>query len=520
MLRVDSGTPSPLFEISWDEDRKFRTNPEVLSALLREQVPVLDFVKWKVTSVEPGWTESILPLNPQSTNQHFTHQAALFLLAADYTGGTALGSLLTGWPVVGVHPVASPQSVSLWLLKAEVKYLRPSVNDLIISARVDPETHDRIRKRFLAGKPVLETINIQFRNGDTLVGEANATYFARQSSKLRSEGISTDNVNSLYELKLTSSAELIAGVRAHEQGKLFQDPYAAHMAGQHGMALAKRFCERSPQLGGMVSARTWHLDAAITNYLESGGRDLVILGVGWDMRPFRMALPPGTRVYELDFPTTLAERRKRLTQLGIVDPEGVTRISIPIDVRTMPLAPVLAEHLDTSKPVFIAWEGMSMYFQEDEVQTILQGMMPVLNNPESLLWLDLVDRKAVEHPEEFSESVQNFMRGMQILGEPFTFGSDAPQEFLRDAGMRALEVVSSDVCLRGRKDPVYSVYKFCVASGVLTENGSLPNTFQETRIDMRARGPARPHAHSDKGLESPRVRQRMQSEPKPRQNPA
>jgi methyltransferase (TIGR00027 family) len=292
------------------------------------------------------------------------------------------------------------------------------------------------------------------------------------------------------------------------------------MAGQHGMALAKRFCERSPQLGGMVSARTWHLDAAITNYLESGGRDLVILGVGWDMRPFRMALPPGTRVYELDFPTTLAERRKRLKQLGIVDPEGVTRISIPIDVRTMPLAPVLAEHLDTSKPVFIAWEGMSMYFQEDEVQTILQGMMPVLKNPESLLWLDLVDRKAVEHPEEFSESVQNFMRGMQILGEPFTFGSDAPQEFLRDAGMRALEVVSSDVCLRGRKDPVYSVYKFCVASGVLTENGSLPNTFQETRIDMRARGPARPHAHSDKGLESPRVRQRMQSEPKPRQNPA
>jgi methyltransferase (TIGR00027 family) len=519
-LRIDSGTPSPLFEISWEEDRKFRTNPEVLSALLCEQVPVLDFVKWKVTSVEPGWTESVLPLNPQSTNQHFTHQAALFLLAADYTGGTALGSLLTGWPVVGVHPVCSPKSVSLWLLKAEVKYMRPSVNDLTISARVDVESHERIRKRFLAGKAVLETINIQFRNGDILVGEANATYFARQSSKLRSEGISTDNVNSLYELKLTSSAELIAGVRAHEQGKLFQDPYAAHMAGQHGMALAKRFCERSPQLGGMVSARTWHLDTAIKNFLASGGRDVVILGVGWDMRPFRMDLPDGTRVYELDFPTTLAERRKRLNQLGIVDPKGVERISIPIDVRTMPLAPVLAEHLDTSRPVFIAWEGMSMYFQEEEVQGILQGMLPLLKNRDSLLWLDLVDRLAVEHPEEFPESVQNFMRGMQILGEPFTFGSDAPKDFMQEAGFRSLEVVSSDVCLHGRKDPVYSVYKFCVASSESTANGKLPSTFQQTRVDRQTRGPAQPHVRRDKGLESPRIRASMQAEAKPRQNPA
>src|SRR6185369_7868536 len=146
---------------------------------------------------------------------------------------------------------------------------------------------------------------------------------------------------------LTSSAELIAGVRARENGKIYRDDHAESMAGPHGMALATRFCERSPQLGGMVAARTWHLDTALGNFVASGGRDIVIVGVGWDMRAFRLPLSAGTRVFELDFPTTLIERTRRLSALGISDQPGVKRIQIPIDVRTMSLAPVLAEHIMT-----------------------------------------------------------------------------------------------------------------------------------------------------------------------------
>lgn len=494
-LRLDTGEElsPPLFEICWEQDRQFRMDPATVTSLLREQVPVLDFVQWEVTAIEPGSTESVLPLNPQSTNQHFTHQAALFVLAGDYTGGTALASLLTGWPVIGVHPVTSPQSVSMWLLRAEIKYMRPSVADLQVSAKIDPGLHDRIQKRFLAGQTVIEQIVIEYRNGENLVGEATLTYFARQSDKLRSEGISTARVNSLYELKLTSSAELIAGVRASENGQLYDDPYAGPMAGQHGLALAKRFCERSPQLGGMVAARTWHLDTAISNFVASGGRDIVVVGVGWDMRPFRLPLPAGTRFYELDFPTTLAERARRLEQHGLVVPEGITCKPIPIDLRTMSVADVLQDEIPVDVPVFVAWEGMSMYFQESEVRAILEGMMPVLRHRDSLLWLDLVDRKAVEHPEEFPESIRNFMRGMQILGEPFTFGHDLIGEFLQSAGLRSLEVVPSDVCLHGRKDPVYEIYKFCLASVVPEIERTLPATFRKTRIDKKSRAHVKPH---------------------------
>ena len=513
-LRIDAseGVSPPLFEITWEQDRQNRMSSTNVTALLREQVPVLEFVDWTVTAIEPGVATSVLPLNPQSTNQHFTHQAALFVLAGDYTGGTALASLLTGWPVVGVHPVCSPKSVSMWLLRVEIKYMRPSVTDLTVSARIDPQLHERIQKRFMYGQTVIEAITIEFRNGETVVGEATMTYFARQSEKLRTDGISTERVNSLYELKLTSSAELIAGVRAAESGRLYRDDYAEQMAGQHGMAWHERFCERSPQLAGMVVARGPGISTRRSRTISRrvgarrGDRGK---SAGTCARSV-LVHPAGTRIYELDFPTTLAERARRLQQLGLVESAEVARRQIPIDLRTMPLAPVLAEHLDFERPVFVAWEGMSMYFQEPEVRQILAGMAPALRHPDSLLWVDLVDRAAVEHPEEFGPSVSEFMRGMQILGEPFTFGPASIEEFMHGSGLRSLEVVPSDVCLNGRKDPVYGIYKFCMVSAEISVDTRVPATFRKTRIDRRSRGIARMHVPNVDQIHSPRKPPRLE----------
>jgi hypothetical protein len=124
-------------------------------------------------------------------------------------------------------------------------------------------------------------------------------------------------------------------------------------------------------------------------------------------------------------------------------------------------------------------------------------MLPVLQRPDSLLWVDLMDRQAVDHPEQYAETIRNFLRGMQILGEPFTFGTSTIPEFMESVGLRSLEVVPSDVCLRGRKDPVYEIYRFCVAAAAVSDSQSgPPATFRLTRTDKRSRTPTRPHAPS------------------------
>lgn len=490
-VKVDKKTP--LFEISWQEDLAMRMDPPLVTQYMRDQIPVLEFVDWKVTSAHPGEVETVLPLNPPSTNQHFTHQAALIALSADYSGGTALATLFWGWPVVGVHPVDSPKSVSMWLLKVEMKYIRPSTADLRVRVVIDPERREKIQRRFLAGKPVIETVTMKFMNDNEPVAEGTCTYFVRQSTALRSNGIDSGKVNSLYALKLTSSAEMIAGVRARESGVLFEDPYAENMAGKHGMAVATRFCQRTPQLGPMVAARTRHLDDVLQHFVAQGGRHIVNMGVGWDMRPFRLDLPEGTTFYEMDFPTTLDERQLRLDQLGIEDPQGIVRHRLPIDLRTMSLHETLAGHLPKDQPVLIIWEGMSMYFDDEGVARILGDMKSVLTHPDSLLWLDMVDREPVVNPSAFPEPIQNFMRGMQVLGEPFTFGCDTPAEFINQCGLRCLDEVTSDLYFPEAADPVFSIYQFCTVAGAEVPAGHLPQTFHKVTYHPPTRPVLMPH---------------------------
>jgi len=144
----------------------------------------------------------------------------------------------------------------------------------------------------------------------------------------------------------------------------------------------------------------------------------VLVGAGYDMRPFRLNLPDGMHVYELDLPTMLADRQRRLDRLGIKDPPKVKRLLTPIDLRATSLAEALAASVDSTSPIFIAWEGMSMYFEEAEVRAMLAGMAPLLHNNRSRLWLDLVEKRAVAQPEIYPE-VKAFMTSMQLLGEPF-----------------------------------------------------------------------------------------------------
>src|SRR5690606_12894774 len=137
------------------------------------------------------------------------------------------------------------------------------------------------------------------------------------------------------------------------------------------------------------------------------------------------------------------------------------RLQYPVDLRSMTVRDVLADRLPTDRPVLIIWEGMSMYFQEPEVRAILADMRALLAHPDSLLWVDIVGRAPIFNTDAFPESVQNFMRGMQVLGEPFTFGSDTPGTFVAECGLRCLEAVASDRFFPGTTDPIHSIYRFC-----------------------------------------------------------
>ena len=129
-----------------------------------------------------------------------------------------------------------------------------------------------------------------------------------------------------------------------------------------------------------------------------------------------------------------------------------------------------------------------MYFREEDVRDVLGGIAPLLGNPRSRLWADFVNEQAIVNSNVFPE-VEAFMQSMRLLGEPFVFGSDSLEDFMKSNGFACLQIAPSSLYFPETKDPVYSVYSFCVSSEAIVPAVLEERSEQEQTIP-------RPHAPS------------------------
>jgi len=448
--------------IDWQTDYNQRVNPELMTRLLREAIPVLQTVQWRVTSVSEGACTSELPLRQASTNQHGTHQAALISLSADYTGGLALATLFTGVPLAGIHRCSDEESVSLWLASMAVKYRSPSTGHLEASCHVPQDVADTVRQRYFSGKRVLVTLPVVFTSNGELIAEAEMKYFAQPSIQLKPTK-ENPRISPLFKQKLKASARMIAGLRADSDRPITRVD-AAHertAAGPHGELLAHRLNAVLPQLKHMVSARTESIDQTLAAI--PGLQQVIILGVGLDMRPFRLSQPLGDPMFfEVDLPEMLEERSRVVSQMD--KRPTVRRRMIAADFKVEDVYQLLTEHpdFDPRIPTAVVYEGCSMYFTDEENREILGAVAKCLQHPDSRLWCDVVTENVVDGTTDQPE-ITRFLDGMDELGERFIFGKNCPETFLRRCGFVGAETRTAGNHLQS-DDPVMATYQFVVAT--------------------------------------------------------
>jgi len=413
------------FDAEFKTDYETRINPELMTQLLHKAVPVLEHAGWQITRVGFGFTETVLPLNAETTNQHGTHQAALISLSADYTGGMALTSLLTGVPLSGIHKCRPEDAASLWLASMDVKYLSPSTGHLTGTCTIDEKTIQKIRSRYFQGKRVLISLPIEFTSNGTKVATAVLKYFAQPTSQLLSN---SDKPSALFNQKIKASARMIAGVRASDDpnAKIRVDcPHASTAAGPHGALLAKKLRTALPQLTDMVLARTEHIDQTI-NQMEN------------------------------------IERERVIAEMEDAQQQSPQRFSMAADFLKDDVAELLLANPDfdpTAKTLFV-YEGCSMYFTEQENIRLLKDVWKLAKHPESQIWTDLVT-KSVVNGETQRPEITAFLNRMEDLGERFIFGSDDPSELL---GLVGCQTTDSKTCRQflDAEEPIFDVYQFCV----------------------------------------------------------
>jgi len=448
---------------AWEQDRKERFNLEALTRSFHESVPVLDFIDWRITAVERGHAETVLPLNPSSSNQYITHQAALMLLAADYTGGTALASIFHMIPITGFHASDNDCAAYMWGAKATIHWFSPSCQDLICKASIEKNNWEMLAKRYLANQKVIATIPIMMYNGEKLVAQADFTYWTQSLEGLKRNAFDIEKINILYEHKTKTSAKLIVGLRAMEQEKpvserLFDDPYAFMLAGKHGITLARRFSISTPELQNMVSARTLHLDRAVTLFSQEHKRfNVVNIGAGYDSRFWRLHFPDAT-IYDLDLPIMLNERRK------IFDYSKKESIhNVAIDITSQRLEEVLKQSgFDSTQPTFFIWEGGSMYFRADEIDAIFSSIARMMHRF-SRFWFDFVSEDLI-HDTTDIKSAEIFMENMRKMGEPFINGYNNTASLAKAYRLEVEENTASGEVL-GMEEEIYNHYSFCILKG-------------------------------------------------------
>lgn len=103
---------------------------------------------------------------------------------------------------------------------------------------------------------------------------------------------------------VSDTALLVAAARAAEtamEDGLVRDPYAARLAGDRGLAIAR---SGSPSKWGSfgIGLRSHFIDEFLMNELRDGAVDCVLcLGAGLDARPWRLPLQKSLRWIEVDF---------------------------------------------------------------------------------------------------------------------------------------------------------------------------------------------------------------------------
>lgn len=167
--------------------------------------------------------------------------------------------------------------------------------------------------------------------------------------------------------------------------QLVDDPYGAAFASPWMARLIEWRAERG---AGSVLANNWLakrgilymqvrtrvIDDAVRMFIAAGGRQLVLLGAGYDTRAIRLPELEHARVFEVDHPATQRHKREVLTKLGVDSPSQY----VVWNFEQRPMAQLgtelTASGHDATAPTLTIWEGVTMYLPEPAIDASLRAI--------------------------------------------------------------------------------------------------------------------------------------------------
>lgn len=257
------------------------------------------------------------------------------------------------------------------------------------------------------------------------------------------------------------TAQLMAVQRGLEsarpaQTRLFQDPLAGRfvspawrvaLKGARFMVVRRAIEAIYDLVGGpgpraSAIARTKLIDDLICEASSSIDR-LVILGAGYDTRAHRLDCLSGRAVYEIDHPTTQADKR---TVLARATPDAATApryVAVDFERDDLTAALIASGYQPAQRSVFL-WEGVTQYLSSEAVNKTLSAIRQAARQGDTLVFTYVDDAVVRGEHDRFPEAAR-WLHGTAKRGEPWIFGLSPAglHDYLRTRGFSLVSDLST-----------------------------------------------------------------------------
>ena len=248
-----------------------------------------------------------------------------------------------------------------------------------------------------------------------------------------------------------ATASWTAAVRAREsrrEDRLFNDPWAEALAGEHG---ASWIAQRSEEGTITMVLRTRFFD----DFLEQIAgvdkiRQIVFLAAGFDTRAFRLKWQAGVCIFEIDQPSVMDCKEAVLQSLGAR--AVCERRVIRMDLTGSWKEALVESGFDPVRPSCFLLEGLLFYLSNERATEIIDSLT-VLSAPGTRLGFDVMNSEVLTSPY-----TKTWVEMQAQLGAPWIGSMDAPESFLASRGWTAaLTQAGQPEANHGRwKLPVYT----------------------------------------------------------------
>ena len=256
-------------------------------------------------------------------------------------------------------------------------------------------------------------------------------------------------------------ASQIAAVRASEthlpeDERVFNDPYAEFFlpdemrAGLNDVdeirTAISRYEQMMPGVNGAIAARVRFIDDFLLACIADGFKQLVIIGAGFDTRPYRFEeVKAALSVFEVDHPATQQIKIEKIKDIFRTLPNHVIYVPLVFGADRLDRKLLESGYKSELKTLYIV-EGLLMYIPPQAVEELLSFIVKA-SGPGSALVADYFSTSVIEGTSPLKEA-QMLRQFVQSEGAPLQFGieEEKVEEFFQQRGFAAIKSVSAAAC--------------------------------------------------------------------------